>query len=105
MQLDCARRFAGALGLLVKTALVDAEVLARNGRFACRAWRRSVDLCSSMGRLALELTSKAALCHSGLQRQAAHHRSAKCITGQVVGWRAAAKREEEHGQPVPAVRR
>ena len=32
VQLDCARRFAGTLGLLVKTALVDAEVLARNGR-------------------------------------------------------------------------
>ena len=33
------------------------------------------------------------------------HRSTKCITGQVVGWRAADRREENHVQPVPKVER
>ena len=33
------------------------------------------------------------------------HRSTKCIRRRGVGWRAAGRREEKHGQPVPKVER
>ena len=76
---DCARRFAEALGLLVKTGRVDANVLARYGHLEgleatapldpalaqlqdlVLRRRRFVDECASLGRLEQELESKAAL--------------------------------------------
>ena len=76
---DCARRFAEALGLLVKTDRVDAEVLARYGRLEgleatapldaalaelqdlVLVRRRYVDECAGLGRLEQELESKAAV--------------------------------------------
>ena len=89
---DCARRFAEALGLLVKTDRVDAKVLARYGRLEglaatapldpalaqlqdlVRVRRRFVDECASLGRQEQELESKAAVRHVRLQRRALERR-------------------------------
>ena len=78
---DCARRFAEALGLLVKTDRVDAQVLARFGRMEgleatapldkaladfqdlVLVRRRCVDELASLGRLDQELGAKPALRH------------------------------------------
>ena len=78
---DCARRFAEALGLLVKTDRVDAKVLARYGRLEgleatapldkaladlqdlVRVRRRYVDEIAALGRLDQELGAKPALRH------------------------------------------
>ena len=89
---DCARRFAEALGLLVKTDRVDAKVLARYGRLEgleatapldaalaelqdlVLVRRRYVDECAALGRLEQELESKAAVRQVRLQRQALERR-------------------------------
>ena len=89
---DYARRFAEALGLLVKTDHVDAKVLARYGRLEgleatapldpalaqlqdlVLLRRRFVDECASLSRLEQELESKAALRQLRLQRQALERR-------------------------------
>ena len=89
---DCARRFAEALCLLVKTDRVDAKVLARYGRLEgleatapqdpalaqlqdlVLMRRRFVDECASLGRLEQELESKAALRQLRLQLQALERR-------------------------------
>ena len=85
---DCARHFAEALGLLVKTDRVDAKVLARYGRLEgleatavldaalaelqdlVRVRRRYVDECAALARLEQELESKAAVRQVRLQRRA-----------------------------------
>ena len=89
---DCARRFAEALGLLVKTDRVDAKVLARYGRLEgleatapldaalaelqdlVLVRRRYVDACAALGRLEQELEAKAAVRQVRLQRQALERR-------------------------------
>ena len=78
---DCARRFAEALDLLVKTDRMDAKVLARYGRLEgleatapldkaladlqdlVRVRRRYVDEIAALGRLDQELGAKPALRH------------------------------------------
>ena len=89
---DCARRFAEALGLLVKTDRVDAMVLARYGRLEgleptapldpalaelqdlVLVRRRFVAEGASLGRQEQELESKVAARQVRLQRQACERR-------------------------------
>ncbi len=89
---DCARRFAEALGLLVKTDRVDAKVLARFGRLEgleatapldkaladlqdlVLLRRHFVDELASLSRIEQELGAKAGLLQLRLQRAAAERR-------------------------------
>ena len=89
---DCARRFAEALGLLVKTDRVDAKVLARYGRIEgleasapldtalaelqdlVLLRRRFVDELAALAHLDQDLESKAALRQLRLQRTALERR-------------------------------